>query len=257
MTIPRRSIWRKLLGSLVLALALPAAAKVPTMNFVMESFPPFIVDDQAQGTGPFPDVVRAVCEAMKIECSFKLLPWRRAYAMAEAGMVDGIFVLARTSEREKLFHYSDAVMQSSFVVFTGDAAFAYAKPLDLNGYTVATYGPSAVSQEMHHLSKSIPTMRLEMEVDNRTVLRKLLAGRYVAPAVAVMNKDVGLQIIAEEKLNGLRVAGEYKPVSYAIGLSRKKVSKEQADRFNAALHELIKQGTVKAIADKYGLKAAR
>jgi polar amino acid transport system substrate-binding protein len=257
MTIARRLRWRKLLGIAVLALALPAAAQVPTMNFVMESFPPFIVDDQAQGTGPFPDIVRAVCASMKIECSFKLLPWRRAYAMAEAGMADGIFVLARTAEREKLFHYSDAVMQSSFVVFTSDPAFSYAKPLDLNGHTVVTYGPSAVSQEMHHLSKAIPTMRLEMEVDNRTVLRKLHAGRYVAPTVAVMNKDVGLQIIAEEKLSSLRVAGEYKPVSYGIGLSRKKVSKEKADKFNAALRELIKQGAIKAIADKYGLKAAR
>jgi polar amino acid transport system substrate-binding protein len=259
MTMSCRLILRNLLGSAAVALALapPVAAQVPTMNFVMESFPPFIVDDQAQGTGPFPDIVRAVCESMKIECTFKLLPWRRAYAMAEAGKVDGIFVLARTAEREKLFHYTDAVLQSSFVVFTRDAAFAYAKPQDLDGYTVATYGPSAVSQEMVHLSKSLPSLRLEMEVDNRIVLRKLRAGRYVEPAVAVMNGDVGQQIIAEEKLTGLRVAGEYKPVAYAIGLSRKKVGKEQADRFNAALRELIKQGTVKSIAEKYGLKAAR
>jgi polar amino acid transport system substrate-binding protein len=257
MTMPRRSILRNLLFSVAMVAAWPATVQAQTMSFVMESFPPFIVDDQAQGTGPFPDIVRAVCASMKIECTLKLLPWRRAYSMAEAGAVDGIFVLARTSEREKLFHYTDAVMQSSFVVFTRDPAFAYTKPLDLNGHTVATYGPSAVSQEMHHLSKTIPTMRLEMEVDNRFVLRKLLAGRYVLPAVAVMNKDVGLQIIAEENLSGLREAGEYKPVAYAIGLSRKKVSKEQADRFNAALRELIKQGTVKAIAEKYDLKAAR
>ncbi len=110
---------------------------------------------------------------------------------------------------------------------------------------------------MVHLSKTLPTLRLEMEVDNRFVLRKLRAGRYALPAVAVMNKDVGLQIIAEENLTGLRVAGEYKPVAYAIGLSRKKVSKEEADRFNAALRELIRQGAVKAIADKYGLKPVR
>ncbi len=146
MTISRCSIWRTLLASLALALTLPAVAQVRTMSFVMESFPPFIVDDQAQGSGPFPDIVRAVCESIKIECSFKLLPWRRAYAMAEAGTVDGIFVLARTADREQLFHYSVPVLQSSFVVFTHDAALTYTRPQDLNGYTVATYGPSAVSQ---------------------------------------------------------------------------------------------------------------
>ncbi len=257
MTTPWHLKWRYVVCGAAVALAQPSAAQVQTMNFVMESFPPFIVDDQAQGTGPFPEIVRAVCESMKIECALKLLPWRRAYAMAESGAVDGIFVLARTVEREKLFHFSDAVMQSSFVVFSRDAAFTYARPQDLNGFTVATYGPSAVSQEMVLLSKSLSTVRLEMEVDNRLVLRKLRAGRYVEPAVAVMNKDVGLQIIAEEKLTGLLVAGEYKQVAYSIGLSRKKVSKEQAERFNAALRELVKQGVVKTIADKYGLKAAR
>ncbi len=257
MTIFRGAMLRQLLCGAAFALALPAAAQVPTMNFVMESFPPFIVDDQTQEGGPFPEIVRAVCESMKIECTFKLLPWRRAYAMAESGAAHGIFVLARTAEREKLFHYSDAVMQSSFVAFSRDAAFTYARPQDLNGFTVATYGPSAISQEMVNLSKSLPTVRLEMEVDNRTVLRKLRAGRYVEPAIAMMNKDVGLKIIAEENLTGLLVAGEYKPVAYAIGLSRKKVSKEEADKFNAALRELIKQGKVKAIADKYGLKSAR
>ncbi len=224
----------------------------------MEYFPPFIDDDdKGGGTGPFPDVVRAVCEATKIDCTLKLLPWRRGYAMAEAGTVDGIFVLARTAEREKLFHFTDMVFQSSFVVMVRESAFTYSQPQDLSGYTVVTYGPSAVSQAMQDLASGVPRVRLELEVDNRTVLRKLLAGRYTQPAAAVINRDVALQLITEDKLAGLKIAGEYKPVSYAIGLSRKKVSKEQADRFNAALRELVKQGTVKASAEQYNVKAAR
>jgi polar amino acid transport system substrate-binding protein len=248
----------------VLAVTRPAAdpstapGNVPTMNFVMEHFPPYIVDDnKGSGTGPFPELVRAVCDAMKIECTFKLLPWRRAYAMAEGGTAHGIFVLARTPEREKLFHFTDMVFQSSFVVLTRESAFSYAQPSDLGGFTIATYGPSAVSREMQELARKVPHVRLELEVDNRLVLRKLVAGRYPEPAAAVINRDVAEQLIAEEKLLGLKTAGEYKPVSYAIGLSRKKVSAEQAERFNAALRELVKQGVVKAIADKYKVKPAR
>jgi len=252
--------WRLLCRSFVFIsafiLAPPSGAQTQSMTFVMENFPPFIVDDHGSGSGPFPEVVRAACVAMKIPCTLKLLPWRRAYAMAEAGSVDGIFVLARNAEREKHFHFTDPVFQSSFVVISRKPEFVYAEPRDLNGLTVAMYGPSAISKKMHDLAKTLPSMRLEMEIDNRLVLRKLRAGRYPEPAAAVMNKDVALQLIAQEKLSGLNMAGEYEPVVYGIGMPRKRVSPEQAERFNRTLRELIRQGTVKAIADKYGIKAA-
>jgi polar amino acid transport system substrate-binding protein len=247
-----RLICRSILFTTALAFAAPGVAQAQTMSFVMENFPPFIVDDRAQGAGPFPEVVRAVCDAMKVPCSLRVLPWRRAFSMAEAGAVDGIFVLARTAEREKTFYFTDPVFQSSFVVIAREPGFTYDLPKDLDGKTIATYGPSAVSKEMHDLSKSLPRIRLEMEIDNRLVLRKLRAGRYPEPAAAVMNREVGLELIDEEKLTGLKIVGEYKPVAYGIGLSRKKVSKAQAERFNDALRELIRNGTVKAIAHEAG-----
>ncbi|MES2015295.1 MAG: transporter substrate-binding domain-containing protein [Pseudomonadota bacterium] len=239
-----------------MTVAQPAMAQAQSMTFVMESFPPFIVDDHGHGTGPFPEVVQAVCESMKVQCVLKLLPWRRAYAMAEAGSVDGIFVLARNAEREKTFHFTDLVFASSFVVFARDPAFVYAQPADLSGVTVATYGPSAVSKEIQDLARKVPDMHLEVEIDNRVVLRKLQAGRYPEPAAAVMNREVGLHLIEQDKLAGIRIAGEYKPVAYGIGLSRKKVNQQQAERFNNTLRELIKQGTVKTIASKYGMTPA-
>lgn len=251
-----RSIWRSFTYAAVLTTLAPGLAQARPMTFVMESFPPFIVDDHGRGAGPFPEVVRAICDSMKIQCTLKLLPWRRAFAMAEAGTVDGIFVLARNAEREKTFRFTDLVFDSSFVVFARESAFVYTQPQDLHGMTVATYGPSAVSQEMLDVAKTVPNVHLKIEIDNRVVLRKLHAGRYPEPAAAVMNKDVGLQLLAEEKLTGIRIAGEYKPISYGIGLSRKKVSKEQAERFNGALRDLIQQGTVKAIANKYGMQPA-
>ncbi len=249
-----RLICRSTVFSVVLGLASPGPTQAQSMNFVMENFPPFITDDHGIGQGPFPDVVRAVCDAMKTQCTLKVLPWRRAYTMAEAGSVDGIFVLARTAEREKIFHFTNPVFQSAFVVIAREPGFTYGQPKDLDGMTVATYGPSAVSKELHDLSKTLPSMRLEIEIDNRLVLRKLRAGRYPEPAAAVMNREVGIELIDEENLTGLKIVGEYKPIAYGIGLSRKKVSKEQAERFNNTLRELIKNGTVKAIGDKYGMK---
>jgi ABC-type amino acid transport substrate-binding protein len=52
---------------------------------------------------------------------------------------------------------------------------------------------------------------------------------------------------------GVRMSGEAHKVDYAIGLSRKKFDNARAERFNAALHALVKNGTLYAIARKAGV----
>jgi polar amino acid transport system substrate-binding protein len=246
-----------ILSAILCAAIMPRAQAQTVMSFVMEPFPPFVGLDKGAPSGPFPDVVRAVCAAIQAQCKFESLPWRRAFVMAEMGNVDGILVLVHTVEREKNFYFTEPVIQSSYALFvrTG-TALSYSAPKDLAGYTIAAYGPSGTSAAAEELAKHVAGLRLEIEVDNQAVLRKLDGGRYQQPAAAVMNRDVGLSMIAQQKITGLKVAGEMRRVDYAIGLSRKRVAPELAERFNAALRDLVKKGTVKAIADKYGLKAA-
>ncbi len=241
--------------ALLCAAALPRAQAQATMTFVMEPFPPFIVLDKGVASGPFPDVVRAVCAQIQAQCKFESLPWRRAYVMAEMGNVDGIFILVHTPEREKDFYFGDPVIQSAYALYTRKtSALNYAAAKDLSGYTIAAYGPSSTSSNAEEIAKHAPGMRLEIEVDNQAVIRKLDGGRYAEPAAAFINRDVAQLMIAQQKIVTLRFAGEAKRVDYSIGLSRKRLTPEQAERFNGALRELIRRGTVKFIAEKYGLK---
>ncbi len=177
--------------------------------------------------------------------------------LAETGAADAIFVLLRTAEREQSFHFTDAVVQTQLSVFTRQThSLAYTRPLDLDNYTVGVYGPSGASIAVQELAMQVPSIRMELEVDNLSLLRKLVAGRYGERGVAVINEAVGHYLIEREHLGGLRVAGMFKRTDYAIGLSRKRFTQAQAERFNAALRELVKKGTVKAILDKYGMQAA-
>lgn len=245
------------LAALLLLFLTCALARADGMSFVMEPFPPFIVDNKGVAEGPFPEIVRATCDALKIQCKLDIYPWRRAYMLAEQGAVDGIFVLLRTPERENDFHFTDPVLQTSYALFMRQPAkLKYAVPKDLNNYTVAVYGPSGTSKAAEEIVKQAPGARMEVEIDNQVVLRKLAAGRYGEQAVAFVNYDVGMHILKQEKIAGLESAGSARKIEYAIGLSRKRVSAEQAEHFNAALRELMKKGTVKAIADKYGMKPA-
>ena len=60
------------LACLTLATMLPAswsaAAERESLNFVMQSFPPYAFEEQGKIQGPFPEAVFAVCEAMKVDC---------------------------------------------------------------------------------------------------------------------------------------------------------------------------------------------
>jgi polar amino acid transport system substrate-binding protein len=185
------------------------------------------------------------------------MPWRRAYVMAEMGNADGIFVFVRTLEREKDFYFTDAIFQTGYGVFARKSSkLAFASAKDLAGFTVAAYGPSGTSIAAEELVKNANGMRLEIEVDNQVVMRKLDAGRYTEPAAAFMNRDVGNWLIAQQKFNNVKLTGEAKKVDYCIGLSRKRVTPEQVDKINQALRELAKKGVIKSIAEKHGLKAA-
>jgi polar amino acid transport system substrate-binding protein len=234
-----------------------SGAHAAAMQFVMQSFPPFVISRDGVPEGLFPDVIQATCAALRIECSQRVYPWRRALRMVELGEADGIAAVARLPEREVMLHMMEPLVQSEYAVFTrADNPLAYLVPADLNGYTLGVYGPSATSMAAYELANSPgAAISVELEIDNATVLRKLGAQRYRGPAAGVLNADVGNYLMRQEGFIGLRVAGEVRKIEYSIGLSRKKCSRQQVAAFNAALHELIKNGTVRALLERYGLKA--
>ncbi len=57
--------WHALFALATLIGFNPAIAQVQSMTFVMEKFPPFILDQHGRGAGPFPEVVQAVCQELR------------------------------------------------------------------------------------------------------------------------------------------------------------------------------------------------
>ena len=235
---------------------LSASVHAQPMRFTTEPFPPFTFDKEGVVVGPVPEIVHATCAWLQIECEFKMYPWRRAYQLAERGQADGIFVLQRLSEREKAFYFTDAVIGSSFGVFAQTTSrLRYSMPWDLNVHIVGVYGPSATSTAAEEVLRAALGANLVLEVDNPTVLKKLAGGRYGSHGAAVMNTDVGRYLLNQNKITGIEFAGEVKKIEYAIGLSKRKLTQAQFERFNNAVRELSRNGTIDAIVEKYGMTA--
>ncbi len=226
------------------------------MTFVMDPFPPFTYEENGKAAGPMSETIRAVCAELKRECKLEIYPWRRALIMAEEGLVDGIYAIADIPQRHQQFRMTPPIIESAYAVFVHRSSpLAYLRASDLDGYTLGAYGPSAASKAAETLAQAAPRIKLVVEVDNTTLLRKLSGMRYPEPAAAVANIDVGMQLIRQEHIADLRVAGIVGKIAYCVGLSRAKVSDAQAEEFSAALRRLLKSGKVGQIAEKYGVAA--
>jgi polar amino acid transport system substrate-binding protein len=179
--------------------------------------------------------------------------------MAENGEVDGIFSILKTPEREKIFFVSEMVVEGAYSIFVPDASsFKYNQPKDLDGYVIGVYGPSGTSSVVEDVLKSGSTGKAEIETSNVIMLKKLAGGRYGGgdKGVGVINRDVGLHLMKSEGISGLKVVGDLKKIAYGFGLSRKKSNQAQYQEFNDALKALIREGKVKEILSKYGMKPA-
>ncbi len=240
------------------------------LRFVTEDFPPFTyvaaqevragADPSADGSaaaGPLVEVVLAVCKRLERHCPIAVHPWRRALALAEEGEVDGTFTVIRSPQRDRAFHITRMLVTSRYSVYARDPSpDLYHRPQDMAGRTVGVYGPSGTSFVLSERLREVADVDIQLVADNRRLLRMLAAGRFGEDGMAVANQDVAWHLIEDERLHEIHEVGELQPVSYGIGLSRKRISAAQFHAFEQALDELIADGTVSAILRRHHLEAA-
>jgi polar amino acid transport system substrate-binding protein len=238
-----------------LAFLAVGALRAETLRFVTEPFPPYNYEQEGRAVGPMPEIVRAACVRIAIHCNIEVMPWRRALQMAEQGKADGVFSLVWLPEREARFHLGPPVVELTYSLFAQTASpMRYQRLADLNGYTLAAYGPSGTQRTLEELQAAGGQFDIVQEIDNLTALRKLAAGRYGERSAVLINRDVAYWLIREEHLDNLKVVGDVRRLAYHIGLSRQSVSEATANRFDQALVALGREGQLRAILKKYGLR---
>ena len=245
----------KTLAMLTVAVVVTAPAQARELRFVTEPFPPYTYAADGRAAGPMVDVLHAACTRLAWRCDIEVLPWRRALGMAQRAEVDGIFTVVDSPERRQYFHVSPPVIEGRYVLFAraGSGLLYSGDAQVLSGRTVGAYGPSATALTLEALIDGVPRVRSEIEPDNRTVLRKLAAGRYGEDGAALANEAVAQLLMKEDNLNNLQPAGLVKVFGYAFGLSRQNVDLAAAQGFAKALYDLCRSGRTAELLKPYGL----
>jgi polar amino acid transport system substrate-binding protein len=227
------------------------------LSFATGSFPPFTYAAADGAAGPLAEVIRAVCRRIRTSCSIEVQPWSRAYAMAENGDVDALFALPRNAENEERFLISEMIVASAIGLFApATSDFRYRQASDLDGYTIGVQGPSLAASVVEAILQAGSSGRVEVDVNNVLVLKKLAGGRYgdAGKGLAAINRDVAFYLMRHEGISGLKQVGELARVAYGVGFSKSNLVQFKA--FNRALKALIREGQVKSILRKHGLQAA-
>ena len=244
-------------GAGLLAL-LPVAVAQPAMRFVTEPFPPYTYAVDGHAAGPMVDVLQAACARLAWRCEVEVLPWRRALNMAQRGEVEGIFTVVDSPERRQYFHVSPPVIEGRYVLFARQgSAFQYGgDPQALAGRVIGAYGPSATALTLEQLIDGVPRTRSEIEPDNRTVVRKLAAGRYGEDGLALANEAVAQHLMREDGIRNLQPAGLVKSFGYSFGLVRQNVELAPAQALAKTLYELCRSGRTAELLKPYGMPGA-
>lgn len=206
--------------------------------------------------GPFVETVQAVCAHIHFDCPISLVPWRRSLAMLQQGLTDAVFAVIPSHERAIDLRFSPVLIDSSLNLYAHRSNPATGwQPEHGEHLDFYTLGPSGTANVVRQHLQGIASAYVHLEADNLRLMRKLDAGRF-GDGMVVMNPIIARRLIEQHELRNVREVGLFKEVGYAIAFSRQRVSPEEYQAFEQGLDELIADGTIAAIFQRYQLELA-
>ena len=239
----------------VLLAAAPAYAQQAALRFTTQDFAPFNYAINDRVAGPAQEIIAAACGKIRAKCTFALLPWSRAQQEVAEGTANGMFVIGWNRPRAQTLHFSPPLMKTEYGFFVGaSSGLAYKDLADVQGMTVAVYGPSNTSKTLEGLREKMVAQKLkpigiDMRPDDEAGFKKLAASRVDA---VFSNREVGFALVAKLGLREkIRYAGKTSDLNYYIGFAKKHNDPKTLALFDAAITQLLKDETAKRILDKF------
>lgn len=239
-------------------LLLPAMgnAAPPITIFGNYSKPPKIfADDSGTPAGILVDILRELEPLTGLTFHISLHPWKRAYALAEAGR-GGVTGLSMTSERLKIFDYTDVVYYDDLILIVRKGEeFSFRSMEDLRGKVIGSRMGSVYGEEFAAAKDAFLTLDEDTGgLVNR--LEKLLAGRIdvaiAGPGRAGFNAALAKSPTLQQAKDKFSILSEpLKRDPNYIGFAKSANKTEAVQRINDGLARLWSNGTIAAIETRW------
>lgn len=229
------------------------------LQIVSDPYPPLgYVNKNGEIVGITVEIIRALLKETQINGTFRMLPWARAYKLAQTDENIAIYTLAKNKERERLFKLVGPVIQSKYYLFK----LKKRHDIQLDSLSDAEkYLVGVVTDYYSHkylLSREFKEEKNFEKVHNSELnLRKFAAERV--DLLISTEVDFNYQVIElGYDLNHFEKALFVTSADSYIGFSRK-TNNEIVKRFEQALDKIRADGTYDKILDRYryGNRSAR
>ena len=209
-------------------------------------------DENGELTGFETEFTKAVCEKLGVEAKFQEIEWDKKEIELNAKTIDAIWNgLTVTEERKENMGFSKSyVGNKQVVVIKADNKDKYTDEASMAGASCAAESGSA-GQTAIETSSVLSQNEFVGASAQKDVLLEVKAGTV---ELGVLDYVMAKASIGEgtDYSDLMIVEGvELAPEEYAIGM--RKGDTETIEKVNGAIDELVADGTLKALAEKYGL----
>jgi polar amino acid transport system substrate-binding protein len=240
---PPASLVAAALAALLLS-ALPAQAAEP-VKVVGNNAPPYRIIDGSDFYGIYFDIMAEIARRAGIALNLVEAPFKRCLAMMEKGQADIMLGPNKTPEREAFMVFTNATLppaDKAFYMYPGDPPITRYE--DLAGKRVAVVAGKA------HFPRfdADATLRKVECPDHVAALEKVLTG---ACDVAVLPEMEGDYVLLRYNLPLVKSPFTVPGMPSYIAIARNSPALALRTSIEQALAEMVRDGTLAAIVDRY------
>jgi len=251
MRAPLLLICAALAGLAIQGPCRPAAAAERSVVLACNDFPPLKIERPASDglRGTDVDAIAEIARRAGLKLEPRFMPWKRGYAEASEGTIDGLCSCSYREDRAALFHFSDAIGSTSIGIFHHPDGRADTVA-SLNELTEPHFGKIGV----------VKGYNLEAELDDAKVPHIAVSGDQQAYEMLLNGRldhlfsfRAPIDFIARHETGKVVPFSELRSSPYFICLSKKLPdTTAMMPRINAAIAAMRADGTFDAIQRRYG-----
>ncbi len=228
----------------LLFVAVSALAEPPALRLTTEHSPPDIMLEDGEIIGISTDKVRDMMARAGVRYDITMLPWKRAYTMAQNQPDTCVYSTTRTPEREALFKWAGPTRELEWVMYgRADRNFKLGSLDDARGLRIGVYNGDVRADYL--TARGFNVAPVQNDISNPT---KLMANRIDLWATSESNAESAIaangwagKIVQVLRFNRVKL---YLACNLAV-------PDETIRLLNEAMERMIKDGSAARIDRKY------
>lgn len=209
-----------------------------------KNIPPIVYEEDGNAKGVAVDIVKALGKKVGYRAQVQASDWTEAQANVVEGEADALIQINPSPEREKLYDFSDPLLESQFSIFT-DSGSLYIKNMDdlKNKFVGVEEGGYAYNllQKYDEINiVTIPKLKVGFQKIKSGELDALVSDRWIGEYELARSNVAGIQIV------GQPIETQYSRIAV------KKGNKELLSIINNGLKEINDDNTMNDILREWG-----